>query len=331
MLGCKRYAKQLGAGLVLVLLVAAGKSGFDPDASLSKTLQSWGATPPSHFIGDPDPEQVAIGRQLVNQGYTTKIGRKSKRISKYFVCTDCHNLDKEFFAIGSPNPVGRFEVAQSEGRDYLPGSSFYGMVNQPSWYNGDYEKKYGSLVVPARNNLREAIQLCADECSQGRRLEVWEEEAILHYLWTLELKLSDLLIPPKIQSKLEKASPKEKLELIASYLPKGNGATFATSAYFSKEELVGTPTDQGKYIYEHGCQTCHSPSGSAKFKLHNPTGKQILKKHLYDFTSDYNLFNATRYGTHPIPGEKAYMPQYTLEKMSDDQLKSLVAFILETE
>ena len=37
----------------------------------------------------------------------------------------------------------------------------YGTVNKVSWYNGDYFKKYGALVKPANQSLKEAIHLCA--------------------------------------------------------------------------------------------------------------------------------------------------------------------------
>ena len=39
---------------------------------------------------------------------------------------------------------------------FLQGTALYGAVNRTSFYNGDYEKKYGSLVSKARNDLREA-------------------------------------------------------------------------------------------------------------------------------------------------------------------------------
>ena len=49
------------------------------------------------------------------------------------------------------------------------GTTFYGITNRETWYNDDYYKKYGDLVKPANENLVEAVQLCAMECSQGVR------------------------------------------------------------------------------------------------------------------------------------------------------------------
>ena len=90
--------------------------------------------------------------------------------SKHFVCTSCHNIQKEDPDLSIADPQARLEYARDMELPYLPGTTLYGAVNRTSFYNGDYEKKYGDLVKPARNNLREAIQLCAVECSQGRAL-----------------------------------------------------------------------------------------------------------------------------------------------------------------
>ena len=47
---------------------------------------------------------------------------------------------------------------------------------------------------------------------------------------------------------------------------------------------------------------------------------------IYDQRSIYHV---NRYGTKPMGGKKAYMPHYTLEKMSNQQLEDLRAYILE--
>lgn len=75
---------------------------------------------------------------------------------------------------------------------FLPASTFYDEYNKRHWYNGDYSKKYGSLVVPTRDTLINAIQLCAVQCSQGRPLENWELRSILHYYKSIEYKMNDL-------------------------------------------------------------------------------------------------------------------------------------------
>ncbi|MFT6718418.1 MAG: mono/diheme cytochrome c family protein [Sphingobacteriales bacterium] len=335
MLGRRRNAKQLAGGLVFLFLICSAftkKEALDPNKGLYEQLLEWGAPKVGHHQDSVNYEKVNQGRQFISQGRVQfSNGKKSKRISPYFVCTDCHSTSPEFFNIGNPSSNGRIELAKSETTDFLPASSFYGMVNQPTWYNDDYEKKYGSLVDPARNSLRESIQLCSDECSQGRRLEKWEEEAIVSYLWTLEFKLGDLHISPRKQDEIDQANNADKLQLIAPYLPQGNRAHFLDSPYWSEAELANTPTEDGKFIFEKSCQTCHSSNGPSKLKLEGEAGLAILKKNLYDFDSRYNLFTVVRYGTYPKPGKKAYMPQYTQEKMSDVALKSLAAYILSHE
>lgn len=335
MLGRKRNAKQLIGGLVILFLIFSAftkKSALDPNKGLYAQLVEWGTPKVSHHIDSLDLEKVNLGRQIITQGRARFAnGKKSKRVSPYFVCTDCHSTSPEFFNLSNPSPQGRIEYAKSEGLDYLPASSFYGMVNQPTWYNDDYKKKYGSLVDPARHSLRESIQLCSDQCSQGRRIEQWEEDAILSYLWTLEYTLGDLHIPPRKQDQISQATNSKKRKLIASYLPQGNRAHFLDSPYWTEQELASTPVEDGKFIYEKGCQSCHSSTGPSKLKLEGEAGLAILKKNLYDFDSQYNLYTVVRYGTYPKPGKKAYMPQYTQEKMSDTALKSLAAYILSHE
>jgi mono/diheme cytochrome c family protein len=42
------------------------------------------------------------------------------------------------------------------------------------------------------------------------------------------------------------------------------------------------------------------------------------------------LYQIVRYGTYAKTGRKQYMPLYTKEKMSDEQLNDLVAYIKKT-
>ena len=41
----------------------------------------------------------------------------------------------------------------------------------------------------------------------------------------------------------------------------------------------------------------------------------------------HSIYQVIRYGTPPKGGKEAYMPQYTAEKMSDQQMADLRAFI----
>jgi mono/diheme cytochrome c family protein len=46
--------------------------------------------------------------------------------------------------------------------------------------------------------------------------------------------------------------------------------------------------------------------------------------------TDKSLYQIVRYGTYAKTGRKQYMPLYTKEKMSDEQLNDLVAYIKKT-
>jgi len=54
---------------------------------------------------------------------------------------------------------------------------------------------------------------------------------------------------------------------------------------------------------------------------------RFLEKHLFVYDR-YSIYQVVRWGTSPLTGKKAYMPQYTAEKMSVQQLEDLRAYIL---
>ena len=145
-----------------------------------------------HHIDRMNPELIQTGEDLVLKGFTMKNGKKTKRISSHFVCTDCHNLTREFTDITKADPEDRLAYAQANDIPFLPASTFWGIYNRTSFYNKDYVKKYGDLVLDARDSLANATQVCAKYCSSGRYLDDWELEAIMHYYKSLELTIGDL-------------------------------------------------------------------------------------------------------------------------------------------
>ena len=173
---------------IVCLLVA-----FQPeDAALTMTdetpvtevLKELGAEPAAHLVDKSvDNVSVEAGERLVLEGIASSPwGGKTRRQSKHFVCTSCHNVVKEDPDLRVADPEARLAYAAENGMPFLPGTTLYGVVNRKTFYNGDYEKKYGDLVRTAREDLREAIALCATECAQGRELENWEMESVLSYL-----------------------------------------------------------------------------------------------------------------------------------------------------
>jgi mono/diheme cytochrome c family protein len=275
------------------------------------------------------------GEELVRLGFTEKPGGgKTGRQSKHFVCTACHNVVKDDPTLRFKDPEVRLDYAIEHDIPYVQGSSLYGAVNRTHFYNGDYEKKYGELVTPARDNIREAIQLCAVECSQGRRLKDWELESILAYLWTIGLRVEDLELSDRQMQAVEDAlngrgNLEHAVELIESRYASGAPATFIDPPKNRKEgypELTGR-VERGKAIYELGCLHCHESGRYAFFKLdRSKLSTRFLERHIDRYTR-YSIYQVARYGTSPMPGKSTYMPQYTLEKMNQQQLEDLKAFL----
>lgn len=295
---------------------------------VADVLFSLGEPKPDHYVENMTPEMIQRGKELIELGRTTTPdGKKSKYLSKFFKCTSCHNTVREDPDLKIVDPDMRLAYAEEMDISYLQGSTFYGIVNRETWYNDDYVKKYGDLVKPARNSLKESIKLCAVECSQGRQVEDWEMDAILAYFWSIGLKESDINAVQLFQN--SKLSPEERIEKIKSLYLLKSPAHF-TDAPYSKEKgyegLTGN-ADNGAIIYRRSCQHCHREKGESDVVLDE--SKPTLNWLKRNITSDSQLsiYQIIRYGTYAASGHREYMPQYTKEKMSDQQIEDLRAFI----
>ncbi len=318
---------------LLILLLLLYPAPDDPviisgEQPVAEILSKLGDPRPAHYLPF-DSTQVAIGEELVKKGRSTL--RKGRVISPYYACTSCHNLVKESADIMETDPYIRLQYAEEQDIPYLQGSTFRGIVNRESWYNGDYVKKYGTMVEAARNSLAESIQLCAQECSQGRKLEPWELENITAYLWTLEWTLDDLQLNEAELNNLKKWSssdPGRAIALLKSKYPLKYEASF-TDAPYSKEDGYGYEGNpgNGKIIYEQSCQHCHHAYGESDLVLDNSqTTFKWLQKHMFDH-DQRSIYQVIRYGTSPAAGHRPYMPLYTQEKMPDRQVEDLRAYI----
>ena len=339
MISNKRSASAI---LVAAFIVCAAymvpkedRSILDDNMRVFKLLESFGYDAVDHF---PNTDIFGVsakrGETLIKEGFSTRPGGgRTKKQSKHFVCTSCHNLEREDPDLSQSDPQARLVYTNEKGLPFLQGTSLYGAVNREQFYNGDYYKKYGDLVIPAREDIREAIQLCAVECAQGRKLQDWELESILAYLWTIDLKIEDLDLDEEQLQFIEK-SYKTRVQqdsaktLLLSKYKRDSPATF-TTAYDSKlavEALQGD-TDNGKIIYENSCLHCHAEKRYSYFLLDDEdiTFKHLAKKSV-GYT-DHSIFQATRYGIYSVSGRRSYMPQYPLEKMSNQQLADLNAYI----
>ncbi|ADR23627.1 hypothetical protein Ftrac_3658 [Marivirga tractuosa DSM 4126] len=300
--------------------------------NLVDVLKSLGQDYPEHYIENPDSLDVKRGYDLIHKGKTKPPdGFASNAISKFYTCTSCHNVVREDPDLTVVDQDARLKYAMQNELPYLQGTTFWGAVNKESWYNDDYVLKYGSLVEKAKGSLKESINLCATVCSQGRELEDWEMKSILSYLWSLQMKIGDLDLTDKeidhINKLAESDSDSAKAYLKSHYLTK-SPATFADLPD-SKEKgypMEGRP-QFGKAIYELGCQHCHHAYGESDLVLDNSILTfKWLKKHIPE-NSKKSIYEIIRNGSYSELGHKEYMPNYTLEKMSHQQVEDLRAYI----
>lgn len=308
---------------------------FNENTPIAATLEKLGDQPNAKPDMSIKGVSAEAGKELMLYGITKgPKGKKVSKQSKHFVCTSCHNVVKEDPDLRSADPQARLIYAKENGLPFLQGTTLYGAVNRTSFYNGDYEKKYGDLVKPARNNIREAIQLCAVECSQGRPLKEWEMESVLAFLWTLELKMGDIQINEEDAQEISDAvkgggNEKEAVDLLKSYYLQGSPATFVRPPDNRKTgfENIKADPENGKLVYNFSCLHCHEEGRYAFFKLDDSkyTFKH-LDKHIPRYTR-YSMYQVSRWGTSPMAGKETYMPNYTLERLSNQQLEDLRAYI----
>ncbi len=328
-------------GLALLFFISMGSVDkpailVDENASVADLLEKLGDTPQPHKPNMKLPGvSVENGRSIIFDGISKNAeGKTMARQSKHFVCTSCHNMVKEDPDLSVADPQARLEYAEANDLPFLQGTALYGVVNRTSFYNGDYDKKYGDLVKDARNNLRGAIDLCAVECSQGRTLEDWEMESILAYLWTIDLKIGDLVLNNEELKTIGLAldgdgdqAARQENYLKSKYL-QASPATFTTPPD-DRTKGYGLKGDakNGKIIYEHSCLHCHDKGRYAFFALDDSKYSfKFLNRNIDRYTR-YSLYQVGRYGTYPLNGKKSYMPHYTEEKMTDQQMEDLRVYI----
>lgn len=328
---------RISAYLFIVSFLAIGLSfqvprdNFDANTKVYEALKSLGEAYPDHARPDATKEVIQRGKDLIHLGRTiTEKGKKSKYISKFYVCTSCHSTVQEDPDLRFFDPEARLDYVAEIGQKFLQGSPFFGIVNRESWYNDDYVLKYGDLVKPANKSLAEAIQLCAKVCSSGRYLDDWELEAILAYYWEIQFTLGDLNLTEEDWKRLKSTSSnkEEMVKLIKSKYALKSPATFGE---LPEDSDKGYPyegrAEKGKLIYEFSCQACHNELGVAGMTL--AADKMTFRKFLNNLNkhSDYNLYEISRHGTYAAEGKPRYMPLYPKERLSDQQLEDLRAYM----
>ncbi len=315
--------------LVLNFSWSSPAPAYNADTYVYKVLNDLGAPKPVGYLDTISDEMVKRGKDMIFHGHTEKPGGgKSKYISLYYVCTNCHNTVIEDPVLAEMNPTTRLEYAKEHNLPFLQGTTFYGATNRETWYNDDYYKKYGDLVKPANHDIREAIQLCAQECSKGRVLENWEVEAILAYYYSISYKLSDIFSADEIEQLNNRVKNKSDYPAAISWIKSKyalkSPATFVEPPYNRTTALTGDPQN-GKAIYELSCLTCHKPYGCSDNVFDQ--SKFTFNKFASDFTKNYWwLYEIARHGKYGYPGHEPYMPHYTAERMTDQQIEDLKAY-----
>lgn len=321
----------LGLCFIFVSALKSPNVLIKEDTSISEVLSKLGEPLPKHARPNASEEQIDQGRDLIFKGRTIDSdGKKSKYISKFYTCASCHSPIKEDPNVGLFDAQARLDYAAENNLKFLQGSTFYGIANRESWYNDDYDKKYGDLVKPARNSLAESTQLCAKVCSSGRYLEDWELEAILAYFWNNQLKIKDLNISEKEMLTIQDTKNKqEAIDLLKSKYARKSPATFGDSPKrqdLGFEGIAGDPVN-GKKIYELSCMSCHQDGGVSGVAFTNSKVDFQKFKRSFGRKTDYNLYDIVRKGTYAGQGKPRYMPLYPKERMSDQQLEDLRAYI----
>ncbi len=304
------------------------------EMTVEDAIIALGGQKSSHHIQNVDQQKALIGKELIEKGRRKKGLFKSKLISPYFVCTDCHNLGREFEQSNEQSPEKRLEYAQKNKLPFLPGSTFWGIYNRRAFYNDDYVKKYGDLITKAKSSLEESVQVCAKYCSAGRHLKDWELESIMHYFKANELKLKDVELTEeqreriRLPQALNSDEKKDLLNVLESSFVRGFSAHFdVTMPRENRKYGVGGNIEKGKFIYENACLYCHKDGRVTFLKLDNDVLSGRMFVHHMEGYEDRTLYQITRYGTYTMPGRNQYMPRYTKEKMSDQQIEDLMAYL----
>lgn len=329
-----RYFVASLASIVCLVMVFALKSPdllLNDERTVSEVLSDLGEALPKHARPNATVEEIQKGKDLVFKGRTIgPNGKKSKYISKFYTCTSCHSPVKEDPNVKFFDPQARLDYVSANNLKFLQGSTFYGIANREGWYNDDYILKYGDLVKPASTSLAESTQLCAKVCSSGRYLEDWELEAILAYYWHNQLTVADLAFSTEEKTALSESSKGEAVKLLKSKYALKSPATFGYPPKNQKEGFPGVQKgspENGKKVYEFSCMTCHQEGGVSGTNFESTKLDFQKFKRNIGVKADYNIYQIVRKGTYAEHGKLRYMPLYPKERMSNQQLEDLRAYI----
>ena len=159
------------------------------------------------------------------------------------------------------------------------------------------------------------------------------DKTVTKYLWDNDLRLGDLDLTQAEQEMIvdhlnNNEDHSQAIELIKSKYLLASEATFV---YPPDDRKTGYSyegnADNGKLIYENSCLHCHYRQKYSFFHLDN--GK-LSFKHLRSKAGTYSrhsIYQVIRWGVPTKSGKNSYMPQYTKEKLTDEMVEDLRAYI----
>ena len=332
--------------VVLTFLAANNVPNERPFLAINDSTKVWKVMTSLGKINtnalDKNQRSDAIkGQQLIMTGVTTNFkGKKVPHTSHTgkLTCIACHTLELEHPQPNTLNPQSRLEHGDSLGIPFLPGAPFFGLVNRVAFFTNDYQDAFAhkdrlALQVGHRD-IRKAIQACNTVYGKGRKLEAWEIESILAFLWTLELKMGDLKIPDSLVADIQESiatnvNNARSVNVMRRYYPEVYPATLAGPIPLGERKQISPVLNSfsnGQRVYKQSCLYCHANRKYAHFKMDSQQKTfKLLKKH-FDDTSRYSIYDAIRYS----PGSKANRtgtPHYTSQRMSNQQIQDLRFFI----
>lgn len=313
---------------------------ISPETKLTEILSVFGIENPNR-LNDEVPHDISKGKQLISLGVAIDFNGKTTQHTSHkqkLTCVTCHALEKEAEFVGTSDPEKRLEYSKENNVPFLPGTTFYGIVNRTSFFNGDYQDKYDHKLKDdlkkSQYDLRKAISTCNHIFADGRDLEDWEVESILDFLWTLEIKYKDMGIPDslgiQIQSSMDNGNNVEPSIAILNdhYLSSFSSTLNPPMEVDARRKLSPLLNDfnKGMTLYYKSCLFCHHHNEHSHLRL-EPDAKsyEFLKKH-FDDHSSHSMYDILRYS----PGSKGNhtgSPIYSAERMSDQQIQDLRFFI----
>ena len=185
-----------------------------------------------------------------------------------------------------------------------------------------------------------AVHICGSYCSKGKKdpsnendffLKPWEYRALMTLLWENELKLSNLKLGAdalhvlKVAPILLKEDPTDiEKELIDQYRKFLKSRILTKAVATERQQDINDrpqgDSQRGEKLYSVSCALCHPRDGSRSVgPLLQPNVIRQNEEEFYQRVRELKIESA-------VSGP--YMPGFTLERLSTQQLEDIKAFLL---